>query len=78
MSGHPGVPEGLRAYAQPTNADGTFDPRPRRPPQSHGEYTYARTHPLHHSDRTDSSTTLDLELGHQRASPLEHHHDQTR
>lgn len=25
MSGHPGVPEGLRAYAQPTNADGTFD-----------------------------------------------------
>jgi serine/threonine-protein kinase len=25
MPGHPGVPEGLRAYAQPTHPDGTFD-----------------------------------------------------
>lgn len=25
MPGHPGVPDGLRAYAQPTNPDGTFD-----------------------------------------------------
>lgn len=36
LHGHPGVPEGLRAYAQPTHADGTFDhdragrPRVRR------------------------------------------------
>jgi hypothetical protein len=25
MPGHPGVPEGLRSYAQPTHTDGTFD-----------------------------------------------------
>src|ERR1039458_4288506 len=36
LRGHPGVPDGLVAYAQPTHADGTFDndragrPRVRR------------------------------------------------
>jgi serine/threonine-protein kinase len=51
MSGHPGVPEGLRAYAQPTNADGTFNydragrPKVRR--------VYLRANPLTPPRRPD-------------------------
>lgn len=51
MPGHPGVPEGLRAYAQPTHADGTFDhdragrPKVRR--------VHLRAHPPTPPERPD-------------------------
>src|SRR3954452_8106560 len=55
MSGHPGVPEGLRAYAQPTNANGTFDhdragrPKVRR--------VHLRAHPPTPPHRPDGLVT---------------------
>jgi hypothetical protein len=57
MPGHPGVPEGLRAYAQPrTSTAPSTTTAPAAP--KFGEYTCVRIHPLHHSGHLpDSSTT---------------------